>query len=70
LVKVVDDRSGFKFINHYMIMSELGRGVHGKVKLARMENGNLVVRSFPLIPMDHDVRETRQRQFNLGPPGH
>ncbi|KAI9175738.1 hypothetical protein H9P43_006102 [Blastocladiella emersonii ATCC 22665] len=42
LVKSIDDVSGFKCINHYMILQELGRGVHGKVKLARhTETGEL-----------------------------
>ncbi|KAF2673719.1 kinase-like protein [Microthyrium microscopicum] len=31
----VDPISGRKLINHYEIISELGRGVHGKVKLGR-----------------------------------
>jgi serine/threonine protein kinase len=31
----VDPVSGRKIINHYEIISELGRGVHGKVKLGR-----------------------------------
>lgn len=33
--KDVDVFSGRKMINHYEILGELGRGVHGKVKLAR-----------------------------------
>lgn len=39
----IDFMSGRKMINRYEIISELGRGVHGKVKLARnLETGELV----------------------------
>jgi serine/threonine protein kinase len=41
----VDPISGRKIINHYEIISELGRGVHGKVKLGR----NLLTDSFVAI---------------------
>lgn len=34
-MKAVDDASGLKYINNYCVLKELGRGVHGKVKLAR-----------------------------------
>lgn len=38
-----DTFSGNKFINHYEVLNELGRGQHGKVKLGRnMDTGNLV----------------------------
>ncbi|KAJ3366888.1 hypothetical protein GGF31_007961 [Allomyces arbusculus] len=43
LVKTVDDVSGTKQINNYLVLQELGRGVHGKVKLARRtDTGELV----------------------------
>ncbi|ORZ38441.1 kinase-like domain-containing protein [Catenaria anguillulae PL171] len=35
LVKSIDDVSGVKTINQYVVLHEIGRGVHGKVKLAR-----------------------------------
>src|ERR1700712_3890999 len=39
----VDSMSGHKLVNHYEIIDELGRGVHGKVKLGRnLENGQYV----------------------------
>lgn len=38
IVKDVDDH-GNKIINNYVLLNELGRGVHGKVKLGRDENG-------------------------------
>ena len=38
------DEQGRKIINKYEVMKELGRGVHGKVKLARtMDTNELVV---------------------------
>ncbi|KAI9727103.1 MAG: hypothetical protein M1828_007304 [Chrysothrix sp. TS-e1954] len=37
------DAEGRKWVNHYEVLRELGRGAHGKVKLARnMENGETV----------------------------
>ncbi|OAD66030.1 hypothetical protein PHYBLDRAFT_119590 [Phycomyces blakesleeanus NRRL 1555(-)] len=36
--KDYDPTTGNKMINHYMILQEIGRGVHGKVKLARDTN--------------------------------
>jgi SNF1-activating kinase 1 len=39
----VDSMSGHKLVNHYEIIDELGRGVHGKVKLGRnLENNQHV----------------------------
>ncbi|KAJ4292347.1 hypothetical protein N0V90_009008 [Kalmusia sp. IMI 367209] len=39
----VDPMSGRKIINHYEILDELGRGMHGKVKLGRnLETGETV----------------------------
>lgn len=35
VVKEYDPQTGNKMLNRYMIMADLGRGVHGKVKLAR-----------------------------------
>ncbi|CEI88774.1 hypothetical protein RMCBS344292_03152 [Rhizopus microsporus] len=43
IIKDYDTDSGNKMINHYMIIKEIGRGVHGKVKLAQdMNTGNYV----------------------------
>jgi [calcium/calmodulin-dependent protein kinase] kinase len=58
-----DVYSGNKFINNYEIVSELGRGEHGKVKLARnMENGHHV--AVKIVP-----RFSRQRRLmRLGAP--
>ena len=43
--KEYDPLTGKKMINDYLIIKELGRGVHGKVKLAEdTERGGLVVR--------------------------
>lgn len=45
--KEYDPLTGKKMINDYLIIKELGRGVHGKVKLAEdTERGGLVVRYF------------------------
>lgn len=33
LMKSVDPETGYKMINNYVVVKELGRGVHGKVKL-------------------------------------
>ena len=35
MMKDYDPATGNKMINKYMIVRELGRGVHGKVKLCR-----------------------------------
>lgn len=35
IVKEYDIETGNKQINHYRMMKEIGRGVHGKVKLAQ-----------------------------------
>ncbi|KAM7194881.1 Serine/threonine-protein kinase ssp1 [Naviculisporaceae sp. PSN 640] len=44
-----DYTTGRKLINHYEIIEELGRGMHGKVKLARnLENGdNVAIKIIP-----------------------
>lgn len=43
LARDVDESTGNKIINQYMILKELGRGVHGKVKLCKdMESGQFV----------------------------
>ncbi|CAG8508404.1 9952_t:CDS:2 [Scutellospora calospora] len=43
MFKVYDPETGNKMINKYMLIKELGRGVHGKVKLGKdMELGELV----------------------------
>lgn len=45
LVKDYDFETGNKIINDYIILREIGRGVHGKVKLAKNKyNGQLVVK--------------------------
>lgn len=42
--KDYDPTTGNKIINRYMIIREIGRGVHGKVKLAEdLETNELVV---------------------------
>ena len=58
-----DVYSGNKFINNYEVVSELGRGEHGKVKLARnVENGHHV--AVKIVP-----RYSRQRRLGrLGAP--
>jgi hypothetical protein len=44
VVKDYDQETGNKLINNFMIIKEIGRGVHGKVKLAQdLEMGELVV---------------------------
>jgi len=44
IVKNYDANTGNKILNDYMILREIGRGVHGKVKLAQhMGTGELVV---------------------------
>lgn len=40
------DEQGRKTINRYEIVKEIGRGVHGKVKLARTMDSNEMVVSF------------------------
>ncbi len=57
--KDYDPISGRKVINKYEIIRELGRGVHGKVKLGRdLEVGEPVV-SLPAVPW------TRQLMYRL-----
>jgi SNF1-activating kinase 1 len=58
-----DVYSGNKFVNNYEIVSELGRGEHGKVKLARnIETGSFV--AVKIVP-----RYSRQRRLGrLGAP--
>jgi hypothetical protein len=44
IIKDVDPH-GNKMVNHFVILNELGRGVHGKVKLCRdIETGQEFVR--------------------------
>lgn len=44
VVKDYDTETGNKLLNNFMIIREIGRGVHGKVKLAQdMDTGELVV---------------------------
>lgn len=43
--KEYDPETGNKIINNFMILKEIGRGVHGKVKLAEeLDTGELVVK--------------------------
>ena len=50
LVKTYDTETGNKLINNFMILQEIGRGVHGKVKLAQDTfTGELVVRKHTLL---------------------
>ena len=47
MMKDYDPTTGNKMINKYMIVRELGRGVHGKVKLCRdTETNELCVSCF------------------------
>lgn len=47
MYKDYDPTTGNKIINKYMLIKELGRGVHGKVKLGQdLESGELVVSTF------------------------
>jgi serine/threonine protein kinase len=47
ITKDYDNKTGNKIINHYMIIKEIGRGVHGKVKLAQdMNTGHYVVSGY------------------------
>ncbi|KAI9223118.1 kinase-like domain-containing protein [Blastocladiella britannica] len=59
LVKSIDDVSGRKMLNQYTILQELGRGVHGKVKLAQhVDTGELFAIKI--------IRKTmRQRRLGL-----
>jgi hypothetical protein len=42
--KEYDPETGNKIINNFMIIKEIGRGMHGKVKLAEdLDTGELVV---------------------------
>lgn len=48
-VKDYDPESGNKILNNFVIIREIGRGVHGKVKLAQDRvTGDLVVGFFLL----------------------
>jgi SNF1-activating kinase 1 len=59
-----DNYSGNKFVNHYEIMSELGRGEHGKVKLARDLDADSIPVAIKIVP-----RYSRQRRLGrLGAP--
>jgi serine/threonine protein kinase len=43
--KEYDAETGNKLINNFMIIKEIGRGMHGKVKLAQdLDTGELVVK--------------------------
>jgi hypothetical protein len=45
--KNYDTETGHKLINNFMILKEIGRGVHGKVKLAQdTTSGELVVSNY------------------------
>lgn len=50
-VKDYDPESGNKILNNFVIIREIGRGVHGKVKLAQDRvTGDLVVGFFFIVP--------------------
>ncbi|KAI8993201.1 kinase-like domain-containing protein [Pilobolus umbonatus] len=58
--KDYDPNTGNKLINHYMIIKEIGRGVHGKVKLAEnMDTGELV--AIKIV----DKKNRRQMGYSL-----
>lgn len=38
----VDEKTGYRMLNNYTILGEIGSGQHGKVRLARAPNGKLV----------------------------
>ncbi|KAI8987795.1 kinase-like domain-containing protein [Mycotypha africana] len=60
LVKSYDPQTGNKLINNYMLLNEIGRGVHGKVKLAQnIQTGELVA----LKIVD---KRNRKRQMGYG----
>jgi hypothetical protein len=48
--KEYDPETGNKIINNFMIIKEIGRGMHGKVKLAQdLDTGELVVSLLSLL---------------------
>jgi hypothetical protein len=49
-VKDRDPTTGCKMINHYMLIGDLGRGVHGKVKLAQDVNTQMFYVSTSPLP--------------------
>lgn len=50
--KEYDPETGNKVINNFMIIKEIGRGMHGKVKLAQdLDTGELVVSLFFSSPI-------------------
>lgn len=58
--KEYDPETGNKIINNFMIIKEIGRGMHGKVKLAEdLDTGELVVSfysySYSLPPLIQSV---------------
>lgn len=61
-----DFTTGRKIINHYEIIDEIGRGVHGKVKLARnLENGENV--AIKIIPRFSKKRRLGKVTANMNP---
>lgn len=49
----VTDQQGRKIINTYEVIKEIGRGVHGKVKLARtMDSNEMVVCRVSMLRRD------------------
>lgn len=52
VTKNYDPETGHKLINNFMILKEIGRGVHGKVKLAQDKNSGEFVVS---LLVDRDV---------------
>ncbi|KAI9299845.1 kinase-like domain-containing protein, partial [Cunninghamella echinulata] len=59
LEKEYDMTTGHKLINRYKMLNEIGRGVHGKVKLAQpLDKPNLV--AIKII-----YKHTKKRQYSL-----
>ncbi|CEG76733.1 Putative CAMKK/ELM protein kinase [Rhizopus microsporus] len=59
--KDYDPGTGNKILNNYMILREIGRGMHGKVKLAQdLDTGELVA----IKVVD---KQSRKRQLGYGP---
>ncbi|KAJ9130396.1 Serine/threonine-protein kinase ssp1 [Pleurostoma richardsiae] len=61
-----DFTTGRKIINNYEVIEEIGRGVHGKVKLARnLENGESV--AIKIIPRFSKKRRLGRVMANMSP---
>lgn len=61
-----DYTTGRKIINHYEVIEEIGRGVHGKVKLARdLDNGHNV--AIKIVPRFSKKRRLGRITQNVSP---